>query len=125
MKDEYQWFNSVQFNQRNKVTENWPAERAKVEQNPKLKPFLGMTVGGKKDVATPIPPPQEDSTGTSNLKQLVTSNYGLDHPIAKSGLNGTSPGAKGADCDCHENKSLVTLKGELIACCPNSGPGTN
>jgi hypothetical protein len=82
-----------------------------------------MTVGGKKEVATPVIPPKPDTTGTSNLVELVSSKYGFDHPIAKSGLNGTSPGAKGSDCDCHDTKSLVTLKGELIACCDNSGFG--
>jgi hypothetical protein len=35
-------------------------------------------------------------------------------------LNGSTPGASGSHCDCNDNKNLVTLKGELIACCDNS-----
>lgn len=57
MKDDYKWYNSVQFNQRNKITENWPSERSAVNNDQKLKPFLGMSVGGKKPVATPQVPP--------------------------------------------------------------------
>lgn len=42
MKDEYRWYNSVLFHEREKELQNWPEEKRKLLENEKLKPFMTM-----------------------------------------------------------------------------------
>lgn len=96
------------------MTQNWPTEQERMNNDMRLSAFQGLTVGGKKSVATVKQPIEGDNnTGSSNLQTLVESNYG---PEAKMALQGRQThGFNGEESDCKND--LRTLKGELIACC--------
>lgn len=113
MKDEYKWYNSVQFNSREKITESWPEEREAVEKDTKLKPFVGMTVGGKKQVSTVIPPPTCDNTGQSNLRDLLQSNGSHVQKESQQFNANTNGGLKHDHGSTLWNSELRNLKGEL------------
>ena len=114
MKDEFKWYNSVQFNAREKITENWPSEREAVHKDGKLKPFIGMTVGGKKQISTPIPPPNCDNSGQSNLGQLLLESGVKEFPANLSTvINASGPG-KGYQGSSLENSEIRNLKGEHV-----------
>lgn len=112
MKDEFKWYNSVQFNAREKITETWPTEREAVENDAKLKPFIGMNVGGKKQVATVIPPPVCDTTGQSNLGDLIPSNASHSKQTISFLLqgNGSSQGNNSTNWD----SQIRNLKGDIV-----------
>jgi hypothetical protein len=117
MKDEYKWYNSVQFNNREKITENWPSEREAVSKDPKLKPFIGMNVGGKKQVSTVIPPPVCDNTGQSNLQDLLLHNSSNSHQIGQSSIGFNS---QQSHPDYGQSNSQIrNLKGELVRSNPS------
>ena len=138
MKDDYRWYNSVLFNKRDQLTQNWPSEKERMNNDWRLKPFQGIQVGGKKPVATAEQPLIGDDAGKSNLNDLIVSNYGPIHPsgiVAAPVMDGqpeaghSDPtltnigGASGCqDPGCSDRHGaqefgLRTLKGELIACC--------
>jgi ribosomal protein L15E len=67
MKDDYKWYNSVEFNHRHHLTKEWPNVQEIMENDKRLRPYQDMKVGGKKPVATPQVAPIIDTTGKSNL----------------------------------------------------------
>lgn len=114
MKDEYKWYNSVQFNTRDKVTENWPTEKEVVDRDAKLKPFLGMNVGGKKQVSTVIPPPVCDTTGQSNLGDLLFQNAPLGNSSHETLPIGNGSQLGQTQNSTNWNSQIKNLKGELV-----------
>jgi len=77
MKDDYRWYNSVLFNKRDQLTENWPSERERMDNDWRIHPFLGQKVGGQKPVATAKAPlTGNGDIGNSNLQDLISTNFG-------------------------------------------------
>lgn len=40
MKDDYRWYNSVKFNQRENLTKNWPEEKERIYNDERMVPFI-------------------------------------------------------------------------------------
>lgn len=138
MKDDYRWYNSVLFNKRHEITDGWPSEQERMNNDWRLRPFEGMRVGGQKPVATPEADIQGDNTGNSNLNNLIESNFGGEQlpadskmtdqnqaeDIKMSHINGSLTESQALPClngdgrPCPQcSYGLRTLKGDLIACC--------
>ena len=114
MKDEYKWYNSVQFNTIDKITENWPTEKEVVDRDAKLKPFIGMNVGGKKQVSTVIPPPVCDTTGQSNLGNLLSQNSHLGNSTVRALFVGNGSQVNLSQNSTIFNSQIRNLKGEPV-----------
>jgi hypothetical protein len=85
-----------------------------MNNDPRLYPFQGIRVGGQKTVATAQDPIQGDNTGSSNLQDLVQSNFGGQAPNQNGSVQqSVDQSNTGIGC----KSGLRTLKGELIACC--------